>query len=116
MVGAGLGQHGSITTPVAVFLDAMAWWNSQEGLVFGDPVDSCLTLLVTRDGGHSWHRQACLVPAHTKYGFGASNGNICIQRDTAWVLTGGVVSRCLKSTDRGQRGAPLTFPSDKVNP
>ena len=100
-------------TSAAVFLDAMAWWNSQEGLVFGDPVDSCLTLLITRDGGHSWAPTSCdLVPAHTKgeAGFAASNGNICIQGDTAWVLTGGVVSRCLKSTDRGTTWRAIDLP------
>ena len=53
-------------TSAAVFLDAMAWWNSQEGLVFGDPVDSCLTLLITRDGGHSGHQQAATSSPRTK--------------------------------------------------
>ena len=91
-------------TSANAFLDAMAWWNEAEGVVFGDPVDGCLTLLVTRDGGQTWTPTPCPdVPKHTEgeAGFAASNGNICIVGDTAWVFTGGVASRCLRSVDRG---------------
>lgn len=91
-------------TTKAVFLDAMAWWNEREGLVFGDPVEECLTLLITRDGGQTWTPTPCNIApiAQTgEAGFAASNGNICVQGDTAWVFSGGTASRCLRSTDRG---------------
>jgi len=96
-----------------VFLDAMAWWNAEEGLMFGDPVDGCLTLLETRDAGQSWQRLSCDdVPQHTpgEAGFAASNGNICIQGDTAWVFTGGIASRCLRSVDRGHHWEAISLP------
>ena len=31
-------------TSAAVFLDAMAWWDDKEGMVFGDPIDGCIHL------------------------------------------------------------------------
>ncbi|MGB0247695.1 MAG: WD40/YVTN/BNR-like repeat-containing protein [Flavobacteriales bacterium] len=100
-------------TSATVFLDAMAWWNADEGLVFGDPVDGCLTLLETRDAGQSWQRLSCDdVPKHTtgEAGFAASNGNICIQGDTAWVFTGGIASRCLRTVDRGHHWEAIGLP------
>ncbi len=100
-------------TSAGVFLDAMSWWNPREGLVFGDPVGGCLTLLVTRDGGTSWAPIPCdRVPQHTdgEAGFAASNGNICIQGDTAWVFTGGIASRCLRSADKGATWEAMELP------
>ena len=109
---------GSIDTSAAVFLDAMAWWNSEEGLVFGDPW-TAVSLLETRDAGQSWQRLSCDdVPQHTpgEAGFAASNGNICIQGDTAWVFTGGVASRCLRSSDRGHNWKAIGLPIRQENP
>lgn len=100
-------------TSAAVFLDAMAWWDADEGLVFGDPVNGCLTLLVTRDGGQTWTQTPCndtLQPSEGEAGFAASNGNICIQGDTAWVFTGGRASQCFRSTDRGHSWTATTLP------
>ena len=92
-------------TTSTVFLDAMAWWDEREGLVFGDPTYGCITLLKTEDSGNSWSKIPCSsIPIHAEgeAGFAASNGNICIQGDTAWVFTGGASSRCMRSLDRGQ--------------
>ena len=89
-------------TSAAVFLDAMAWWDADEGLVFGDPVNDCLTLLVTRDGGQTWTQTPCNDTPPTlegEAGFAASNGNICIQGDTAWVFT--------EDAHHGAFGAPI---------
>ena len=100
-------------TSSTVFLDAMAWWNFEEGLVFGDPVNGCLNLLITRDAGQSWQATSCkLIPEHTEgeAGFAASNGNICIQGDTAWVFTGGMASRCLRSVNRGHKWEVFDLP------
>lgn len=100
-------------TSAAVFLDAMAWWDDDEGLVFGDPVGGCLTLLVTRDGGQTWQPTPCderTSPVEGEAGFAASNGNICIQGDTAWVFTGGLASRCFRTTDRGHSWSVTALP------
>lgn len=100
-------------TSKAVFLDAMAWWDSKEGLIFGDPMDGCLTLLKTSDAGESWSRISCdrlPVPASGEAGFAASNSNICLAGDTAWVFTGGLVSRCFFSPDRGKTWSAIDLP------
>ena len=100
-------------TSSKAFLDAMAWWNEEEGLVFGDPLNGCLTLLRTSDGGDTWTQVSCdSIPSHAdgEAGFAASNGNICIQGDTAWVFTGGVSSRCLRSFNRGQTWEAIELP------
>lgn len=106
-------------TSSAVFLDAMAWWNRREGLVFGDPVGGCLTLLKTEDGGDTWSRLPCTnLPVHFEgeAGFAASNGNICIHGDTAWVFTGGLRSRCIRSVDRGLRWEAFDTPIRQGEP
>lgn len=100
-------------TTSAMFLDAMAWWDDREGLVFGDPVDGCLTLLKTTNAGTHWNRIPCEnLPLHDEgeAGFAASNGNICIQGETAWVFTGGVTSRCWRSRDRGASWEAIQLP------
>ena len=91
-------------TSAAVFLDAMAWWDDKEGMVFGDPIDGCIHLLMTRDAGETWSAVSCdhLPPSmEGEAGFAASNGNVCIQGDTAWVFTGGLSSRVFRTLDRG---------------
>ena len=73
-----------------VFYDAMAFWNNQEGLAMGDIQGDCLSILITRDGGHNWSKLPCseLPPALEGEGaFAASNTNIAIAGDTAWIAT-----------------------------
>jgi len=106
-------------TASTVFLDAMAWWDEREGLVFGDPVKGCLTLLKTEDAGKTWNNVPCSsIPSHAEgeAGFAASNGNICIQGDTAWVFTGGVKSRCFRSVDRGRQWSAYETPIRQGEP
>lgn len=96
-----------------VFWDAMAWWNAREGMVFGDPVDGCFALLITRDGGQTWRQAPCETlpsPLPGEAAFAASNGNIALTADTAWVFTGGVHSRCLRSLDRGRSWEAFELP------
>ena len=38
------------------FLDAMSFWDANNGIVFGDSVDGQLYILTTTDGGRSWSR------------------------------------------------------------
>ena len=86
------------------FYDAMAFWNEKEGIVFGDPVDSCISILVTRNGGNSWTKLDCNTIPDFKSGeagFAASNTNISIHGDNAWIGTGGSKARIFYSPDKG---------------
>ena len=87
-----------------VFYDALHFWNSKEGLAIGDPTDECLSILLTRDGGDTWKKTPCelLPPAlDGEAAFAASDTNIAIVGDEAWIATGGLSSRVLYSSDKG---------------
>ena len=76
-------------------------------------MEGCLTLLVTRDGGQTWVQTPCdelTSPLDGEAGFAASNGNICIEGDTAWVFTGVVHHGASRSTDRGHSWAVNSLP------
>ncbi|MBQ0769145.1 MAG: oxidoreductase [Bizionia sp.] len=87
------------------FYDAMAFWNDNEGIAIGDPTDSCMSIIVTRDGGVTWTKIACDNLPAAKAGeaaFAASNTNIKIIGNNTWVATGGKFSRVLFSSDKGK--------------
>lgn len=87
-----------------VFYDAMAFWNDKEGLAIGDPTDGCMSIIITRDGGHTWDKLPCGVLPKAAAGeaaFAASNTNIAIVGNHTWVATGGTVSQILYSANKG---------------
>ncbi len=88
-----------------VFFDAMAFWNDQEGIAMGDPIDGCLSVIITRDGGESWERVSCDKLPSTEEGeaaFAASNSNIAISVNHAWIVSGGKRARVFHSANRGK--------------
>jgi photosystem II stability/assembly factor-like uncharacterized protein len=92
-------EHGE-----QVFYDSMKFWNDREGIAFGDPIDDCLSIIKTTDGGETWKKSNCtVVPKFIKgeAAFAASNSNISIYKDNVWVVTGGAAARVLHSKDRG---------------
>lgn len=96
-----------------VFYDSMAFWNDLEGIAIGDPTDGCLSVLITRDGGHKWTKLPCGILPKTVEGegaFAASNTNIAIVGDSAWVLTGGSKSRVFFSADKGKKWTVFETP------
>lgn len=88
-----------------VFYDAMTFWNEKEGIAMGDPVEDCLSIIITRDGGHTWKKLSCdLLPnaAEGEAAFAASNSNIAVQGEKTWILSGGALSRIFYSPDKGR--------------
>ncbi|MHA7057615.1 WD40/YVTN/BNR-like repeat-containing protein [Aquimarina sp. M1] len=86
------------------FYDAIAFWNDQEGIAMGDPTDGCLSIIITRDGGETWHKVPCSSLPKTIEGeaaFAASNGNIAMVGSNVWIVSGGKKSRVFYSTDKG---------------
>ena len=95
------------------FLDAMCWVNDTVGVVLGDAIGDCLTMLRTTNGGSSWERLPCSALPPRQEGeaaFAASNGNFASSGDTVWAFTGGQVSRCLRSLDAGQTWSAFPLP------
>jgi photosystem II stability/assembly factor-like uncharacterized protein len=87
------------------FYDAMDFWNDEEGIAIGDPTEDCMSIIITRDGGNTWHKMSCDSLPKTKEGeaaFAASDTNIAIVGDHTWVATGGKASRVMYSPDKGK--------------
>ncbi|MEZ4857931.1 MAG: oxidoreductase [Flavobacteriaceae bacterium] len=87
-----------------VFYDAMAFWNDKEGIAIGDPTENCLSIIITRDSGNTWHKIPCSKLPITEEGeaaFAASNTNIAIYNNHTWVASGGKRARVFYSADKG---------------
>ena len=79
-----------------MFLDGMEFWNSESGIVIGDPIDGRLFIARTFDGGHSWHAIPEKYRPKAAEGeaiFAASGTSIrALDRDEAVFVTGGTTS------------------------
>jgi photosystem II stability/assembly factor-like uncharacterized protein len=89
------------------FLDAMSFWDANNGIVFGDSVDGQLYVMTTKDGGRVWSRvpTANLPPALENEGaFAASGTNIAVVgKSHAWIGTGAASkARVLRTSDAGR--------------
>lgn len=90
------------------FYDAIAFWDAQNGMVMGDPVNHFFVVRVTHDGGQTWDKPEGLVLAEMLPGEGAfAASGTCLTvvkgSDLAWFVTGGAkVSRVFRTHNRGQ--------------
>lgn len=79
-----------------MFLDALEFWNSESGIVIGDPIGGRLFIARTFDGGHSWQAIPEAYRPLTENGealFAASGSAItALDRDEAVFVTGGKAS------------------------
>ncbi|WP_346239075.1 WD40/YVTN/BNR-like repeat-containing protein [Niabella insulamsoli] len=79
-----------------IFLDAMAFKSSREGIVIGDPIKGRFFVAETIDGGASWREsnRLALPPAHAGEAFFAASGsNIVWGGANYWIASGGLASR-----------------------
>ncbi|MBI9042417.1 oxidoreductase [Lutibacter sp.] len=87
-----------------VFYDSMQFFDELNGIAMGDPTDNCLSILITRDGGNTWGKINCEDLPKIEEGeaaFAASNTNIAIVGENAWIVTGGLKARVFHSSDMG---------------
>ena len=93
------------------FLDAMGFWDADNGLVVGDSIAGHFHILLTNDGGATWTRvpDSALPPALPNEGaFAASGSNIAVVgRDDAWIAMAG---RVLHTADRGRSWSVAATP------
>ena len=87
------------------FWDAMAFWDADNGIVFGDPVKGRFQVYVTADGGTNWRQLdgKGLDALDNEGAFAASGSCLSVAgaRD-AWIVSGGAVTaRAFHSSDRG---------------
>lgn len=96
-----------------VFYDAMTFWNDQEGIAMGDPTMTCLSVLITRDGGESWTKVPCdrlPVIIEGEAAFAASDTNVVVRGDHTWLVSGGKASRVYHSPDKGRTWSVVNTP------
>ena len=103
------------TTP-GVFFDGLAFWDANNGIAFGDPLEGRFTLLVTRDGGAHWTPVSAERSPQAEEGeaaFAASGTAIALGgKREVWIGTGGGPrARVLYSADRGTSWRVMETPA-----
>ncbi|MBL8553244.1 MAG: hypothetical protein JNL41_03115 [Phenylobacterium sp.] len=85
------------------FLDAVAFRDTRNGLVLGDPVDGRWFLLRTTDGGKTWVRRPGPPVEPGEAAFAASNAALFLgPRAEIWIVSGGLkTARIFHSRDDG---------------
>ena len=88
-----------------VFYDSMKFFDTKNGLAMGDPIENCLSVIRTNDGGQNWTKLPCLnIPEINKgeAAFAASNSNISTFKNKSWIVSGGTKARVFRSEDYGE--------------
>ncbi len=89
----------------AIFLDGMDFWNKKQGIIFGDPMNHYMQILVTKNGGDTWENisaKAKIELMEGEAGFAASGTSIRTYKNNVYIATGGKESRLFISKNKGQ--------------
>lgn len=102
-------------TDTSVFLDAVSFWDAQHGVVMGDPIGGAFLILLTDDGGRSWHelsRERAPKALEKEAAFAASGTCLTVWGSRhAWFGTGGgAVARVFRTSDRGRSWSTSSTP------
>lgn len=87
------------------FYDSMQFWDDENGIAVGDPTANCMSIVLTKDGGNSWNKIACEnlpLAVEGEAAFAASNTNISLVDQKAFIATGGKEANVLVGTDYGK--------------
>jgi hypothetical protein len=98
----------------SAFIDGVDFWNANEGLIYGDPLNGKMLLLKTTDGGTTWKEleesQRPLLN-NGEASFAASGTNIrCSGNSEVMIATGGTTSRLWYSRDKGSSWRAISAP------
>lgn len=88
-----------------VFFDSMQFLNDDFGVAMGDPVENCLNVIQTNDGGKTWNKITCENLPKVEEGeaaFAASNTNLMLRNNSIFMVSGGKKARCFVSEDEGK--------------
>lgn len=90
----------------AVFIDGVDFWNDNDGVMYGDPIEGRLFLLFTKDGGKTRNEPALETRPKLMEGeasFAASGTGIrCYPKKRIVITTGGKTSRLFLSNNQGK--------------
>ncbi len=97
----------------SVFYDSMVFRDDTHGVAVGDPVDGCLSVIQTNDGGHHWTKIACSRLPQTAAGeaaFASSNTCVSVKGHDLWMASGGQKARVFHSADHGTTWSVVDTP------
>jgi len=87
------------------FYNSIAFWDENNGLIFGDPVDGYFVIQATKDAGKTWSRisKDQLPKIQLNEAAFAASGNTLITGNNgkAWFTTGGFSASVYQSLDYG---------------
>ena len=92
-------------TEEKAFYDSMQFWDDENGIAVGDPTENCLGIVLTKDGGNSWNKIACEnlpLAVEGEAAFAASNTNISLVDQKAFIVTGGKEANILVASEYGK--------------
>lgn len=96
------------------FIDGVDFWNSSEGIFYGDAIEGSMLIVKTRDGGKTWTEISPDLRPKLMAGegsFAASGTNIrCIGNDKVVIATGGKQSRLFISNDKAKSWRIIDVP------
>lgn len=93
---------------ITPFVNGVHFWNANEGIFFGDPLNGKWGIGITSDGGQTWTPLPSPLSAVNGSELGWANG-YGVKGDNAWFGTN--QSRIWRSTDRGRSWTSATTPS-----
>jgi photosystem II stability/assembly factor-like uncharacterized protein len=96
------------------FFDGIDFWNNREGMIYGDPIEGRMLLLITKDGGKTWtelpNSQRPLLNAGEASFAASGTGIRCSGKSKVIISTGGKFSRLFVSDNKGFNWTVLTPP------
>ena len=87
------------------FYDSMQFWDDENGIAVGDPTENCMSVILTKDGGNTWNKISCEnlpLSIEGEAAFAASNTNISLVSDLAFIVTGGKEANILIGNEYGK--------------
>lgn len=87
------------------FYDSMQFWDDKNGIAVGDPTEDCMSIIITKDGGNTWNKIACEnlpLAVEGEAAFAASNTNISLVDQKAFIATGGKEANILVGSNYGK--------------
>jgi photosystem II stability/assembly factor-like uncharacterized protein len=98
----------------AMFFDGIGFWNENQGIIYGDPIDGKMFLMKTEDKGKTWSelprdKRPALEIGESSFAASGTTIRKC-PRGGVMIATGGKISRLWHSADFGESWTSYTTP------